>query len=88
MNVLYEKSFLRDIEKLRDQSVRDDVTVFIENIKKGDNPMALSNVKKLKGHHAAYRISIGMYRLGFFFENNTAILTRFLHRKDIYKRFP
>ena len=88
MNILFEKSFLRDLEKIRDRSVKDDISDLIEIIKQADNPMILSNVKKLKGHHAAYRIGIGIYRLGFFFENNTAILSRFLHRKDIYKRFP
>lgn len=88
MNVLFEKSFLRDVEKIRDQSVKDDISDIIEIIKQADNPMTLSNVKKLKGHQSAYRIGSGTYRLGFFFENNMAILSRFLHRKDIYKRFP
>lgn len=88
MRVFYEKSFLRDLQKITDQSVRDDVSVLIESIKDINNPRELSNVKKLKGHHAAYRICAGVYRLGFFFENNTVVLSRFLHRKDIYKRFP
>lgn len=48
----------------------------------------IPNIKKLKGHKSAYRIRIGDYRLGFFFENTTIIFARFVHRKDIYKIFP
>jgi len=46
------------------------------------------NIKKLKGHKSAYRVRMGDYRLGFFFENSTILLARFLHRKDIYRIFP
>ena len=42
----------------------------------------------MKGHSYAYRIRIGDYRLGFYFEDNTIFLARFLKRSDIYKVFP
>ncbi len=48
----------------------------------------LSNLKKLKGHSAAYRIKIKNYRVGFFVENDTVILSRILHRKEVYRYFP
>jgi len=48
----------------------------------------IPNTKKLKGHKSAYRTRVGDYRAGFFFENSTIFLARFLHRKDIYKIFP
>ena len=48
----------------------------------------LPNVKKLKGHKSACRIRVGDYRLGFFYENATISIARFVHRKDIYKIFP
>ena len=53
-----------------------------------ENLDSLKGVKKLHGHFFAYRIRIGDYRLGFFKENETIILVRFLKRADIYKLFP
>jgi mRNA interferase RelE/StbE len=44
--------------------------------------------KRMKGSTNAYRIRIGNYRLGFYYIEGAVILTRFLHRKDIYKYFP
>ncbi len=35
-----------------------------------------------------YRIQVGAYRLGFVLEENTIVLVRFLHRKEIYRFFP
>jgi len=48
----------------------------------------IGNLKKMKGHHSAYRIKIGDYRIGLFFENGSIIFAYFAHRKDIYNRFP
>ncbi len=88
MKILYEKSLWRDIKKVKDQKLLDNLTIAIEEIKSSDKLFSLTNIKKLKGHPAAFRIKIGDFRLGFFYEDNTAILTRFLNRKDIYKFFP
>jgi len=88
MKVLYEKSFLRDIKKVKNQKLLDILGNTIEDIKSADEIFSLSNIRKLKGHPAAYSVRIGDFRLGLFYENNTAILTRFLNRKDIYKLFP
>jgi len=88
MKVLYEKSFLRDIKKVKKQILLNNLANTIEDIKSADEIFSLANIKKLKGHPAAYRIKIGNFRLGLFYENNTAIITRFLNRKDIYKFFP
>jgi len=88
MIILYEKSFVKDIKKIRDQRVSDNLAKVIEEIKKSDNLSRIEDIKKLKGHPSAFRIKIGDYRLGFFFENDHVILVRFLNRKDIYKFFP
>lgn len=88
MKVLYEKSFLRDIKKVKNQKLLNSLTNTIEDIKSADEMFSLSNIRKLKGHPAAYSIRINDFRLGLFYDNNTAIITRFLNRKDIYKFFP
>ena len=48
----------------------------------------IPNTKKLKEFKTAYRTRVGDYRLGFFYENATILIARFVHRKDIYKIFP
>jgi mRNA interferase RelE/StbE len=88
MKVIYEKAFWRDIKKLRDQNVLDNLALVLEKIKKATDLSVLGDIKKLKGHPSAFRIKVDDYRLGFFLENDQVILTRFLNRKDIYKFFP
>ena len=88
MKVLYEKSFLSDIKKVKNKKLLNNLTNTIEEIKSADEIFSLANIRKLKGHPAAYSIRISDFRLGFFYDNNTAIITRFLNRKDIYKFFP
>ncbi|MCZ2222041.1 MAG: hypothetical protein LC122_00205 [Chitinophagales bacterium] len=60
----------------------------IELIENADSLDSIPNTKKLKGFKTAYRTRVGDYRLGFFYENSTILLARFVHRKDIYKIFP
>ena len=88
MNVLYDKRFLKDIEASNDKHLKQQVETIISEIEKMEQLTALRNLKKMKGHKSAYRIRIGNYRLGFFFENHTVICTRLLNRRDIYKYFP
>ncbi len=88
MKVLYEKSFLRDIKNVKNQKLLNSLANTVEEIKFSNQIFSLNNIKKLKGHPMAYSIRIADFRLGFFYENNTAILTRFLNRKDVYKYFP
>ena len=88
MKILYEKAFLKDIQKLRDHKVSDQLTQVLEEIKETNDLSLLGNIKKLKGHPLAFRIRVGYYRLGFFLENDHVILTRFLNRRNIYKVFP
>lgn len=42
----------------------------------------------MKGFRNAFRIRIKDYRLGFYLEKDTILISRLLNRKDIYKYFP
>lgn len=35
-----------------------------------------------------YRMRVGDYRLGFALEGDVVVLERFLHRREIYRRYP
>jgi mRNA interferase RelE/StbE len=88
MTVEFLKSFSKDLDKITSSIVKSQIKQVIISIENTANLREIPNIKKLKGHRSAYRIRIGDYRLGLFFENNTVILARFLHRKDVYKIFP
>ena len=88
MKVEFLKKFSKDLDELKLKSVKQALIRLIELMESIDSLEKIPNTKKLKGHKAAYRTRIGDYRLGFFFENSTILLARFVHRKDIYKIFP
>ena len=88
MNVEFLKRFSKDLDAIKNKSVKQAVTRLIELMETVDSLDKIPNTKKLKGHKSAYRTRIADYRIGFFFENSTILLARFLHRKDIYKIFP
>lgn len=88
MKVLYEKSFLKDLKKEKDKTIKKRVESVILEVKKAENRSKLQNIEKLKGHDSAYKIRVGDYRLGRFIEDENIIFSRLLHRKEIYKKFP
>ena len=88
MKVEFLKRFSKDIDELTVKSVKSALKKVIESIEKANTLTDIPNTKKLQGHKTAYRIRVGDYRLGFFYENKTIILARFVNRKDIYKLFP
>ena len=88
MNILYERSFLKDLRKIKDKNLLADLARLIEDIKAARELSDVKQVSRLKGNDSAYRIRFGHYRVGFFLEKETIILSRVLHRKEIYRYFP
>jgi mRNA-degrading endonuclease RelE of RelBE toxin-antitoxin system len=88
MKVEYLKQFSKDLLKINDETLKNNLFDIIVLLKETENLNLLSNVKKLKGHTEAYRIRIGKYRLGFFFDGEGVELARFAKSEDIYKLFP
>jgi len=88
MKVLFKKKFLKNINALNNKELKQRIEQIIIDIENVSDFNQIINLKKLKGHKSAYRIRIGEYRLGFFFENWEVIFACFMHRKDIYKYFP
>ena len=88
MKVEFLKKFSKDLDGIGSKSIKSNLLKVIELIESVNSLDDIPNTKKLKGHKSAYRIRIGDYRLGFFFENGIILMARFIHRKDIYKLFP
>ena len=81
------RSFVKDADKMPIPYRRHLATI-IEAIEKANQPSQLDQCKKLTGYKSAYRIRMGQYRIGFYYENKTVELVRILHRKEIYRYFP
>lgn len=88
MKVIYTRAVTKDVRKIRDKKLQKAVRKTVENLKKANGIDDVKGVKKMKNYPTAYRIRMGKYRLGFYLEENTIILARFLKRNDIYKVFP
>ena len=89
MDLKFENSFKRDLKKIEDKDVLEELKKVIKNLEelkelkdfKGD-------LKKLRSGKNFWRIRIGDYRIGLEIEGNILIFVRILPRKEIYKYFP
>ncbi|MGB3298096.1 MAG: type II toxin-antitoxin system RelE/ParE family toxin [Phormidesmis sp.] len=89
MRVEYLPTFLKDLSKLKSISTYSAIRkLAFEEMLDYPSLQEVRNLKKLKGSDIAYRIRIGDYRVGFFFENETVTFARVLHRSKIYRSFP
>lgn len=88
MKVLFLNSFKNDLKKIKDYKLRQNIKSQLLILEDIDTLNQIHNIVKMKGQSTAYRIRIGDYRLGIFYEDNTITIARFLKRNDIYKLFP
>ena len=89
MNILYAKRFSKDLDAIRhDPKIRKRLLDLIEQIKGVGILSEISGLKKIEGYPGYFRIRVGDYRLGMKVSGNDVEMIRFLHRKEIYRRFP
>lgn len=88
MEVIYLKSLVKDLKKIKDKKLLKSLATVFINIEEVDTLFDVSSIKKMSGHSEAYRIRIRDYRLGIFYSEEKITIARFLKREDIYKLFP
>jgi len=88
MKIIFQKSIIKDVKGIKNKKLKKVITKIIEDLEEAEALKSFKGLKKLSGHPTAYRIRIGDYRLGIYYEENTVYLARFLKRSDIYKVFP
>ncbi len=88
MQVEFLSKFSKDIDQITVKAVKTNLSKLIQKLEAEEDLTNIPQLKKLAGHKSAYRVRIGNYRVGFFYENNKVIFARIVHRKDIYKVFP
>jgi len=88
MQVLFERSFYRDLKRINNKKVRKQVWQIIKAVEQAATLAEVPHTTKLRGYETFYRIRLGDYRIGLEVVGETVIFVRFLHRRDIYRRFP
>ena len=88
MKVEYRASFVRDLRRVRNTSIKDRVKGIIDGLEASSTFTNIPGATRLKAKRGHYRIRIGDYRLGLVVEGERAVLVRFLHRREIYRSFP
>jgi mRNA interferase RelE/StbE len=88
MIVHFRNSFRKDIEEIKDQKILSQLKHTLHLLEQTVSLNDIHHVKKLKASGNYFRIRMGDYRIGMVVEEQTIILVRFLHRKEIYRFFP
>jgi mRNA interferase RelE/StbE len=88
MKVDFKKTFLKEVKKLRNKNLKDDIASAIIQVESAENITQIKNLKKLAGYDIYYRIRVGDYRIGIKVEREIVYFVIVEHRKDIYKSFP
>ena len=90
MNIDIKNSFWRDLKKIIDPTLKEQVELVILAVDKAQTIKDIPELKKLKGYKNGiyYRIAVGNYRIGVNIENDLVTFVVFKPRKDIYKFFP
>lgn len=88
MLVKIDKSFQKDVKKIKENNIIKRIAATIRHIQKAKNISDIRNLKKLAGSNNDFRIRIGDYRIGLIISEDSVEFVRFLNRKDIYKYFP
>ena len=89
MKFRIEKSFDRDVGRIKDKKLLKKLRTFISTTENVDTIREISHIKKIEGYKSYYRVKIGEYRLGMdAVSEREVVFLRFLHRKDIYRYFP
>ena len=93
MQIETHTSFGRDAKKLPDSILDELKTIYtaIKEVKSLDD--LTYSIKKMAGSKKlkAFRLRLSEnsdYRIGFYLEGDTVVLSRILNRKEIYKKFP
>ena len=88
MKTTFRRSFMRDLKKVKDQTVLPRVRKVIEVVEAATDIQGIGDFKKLAGTHNCYRIRIGEYRLGVVIDEDAVDFVRCLPRRDLYRYFP
>ena len=88
MKVEFKKSFLKELKKLKNKSLKNSIELCIVQVESAPTIAHIKSIKKLAGYDVYYRIRVGDYRIGIKFENEVVYFVVCEHRKEVYRKFP
>lgn len=89
MEVKYRQSFLRDLKKLKKQTIYNEIFELVfTTLTNIQTTKEISNLKIIQGYSNRYRIRINDYRIGIEICDNVVEVVRVLHRREFYRYFP
>ena len=88
MKVEFKKSFLKELRKIKNKSLKNSIAQCIVQVESSTNIAHIKNLKKLAGYDVYYRIKINDYRIDLKIEKEIVYFVVCEHRKEIYRRFP
>ena len=89
MEVRYRELFLRDLKKLKNQPIHDEVFELVFTILPEVKTLRdVTGIKAMKGYPNRYRIRLGNYRVGIEVHGDTVEVMRVLHQREFYRYFP
>ncbi|CAN5523728.1 type II toxin-antitoxin system toxin RelE3 [soil metagenome] len=88
MKVEYRKRFLKELAALP-SGVRQQIERFaFEELPEVASLAETGRAERMTGFPGYYKVRFGSYRIGIWLADDTAVLERALHRRDIYRYFP
>lgn len=88
MIVKIDKSFAKDVSRIKEQRLRKRIADCIVQVQNLDSLSQIASLKKIVGETHYFRIRVSDYRLGIKVSGNSINFIRALHRKEIYRYFP
>lgn len=88
MKIEYRKRFLKELSKIPSEKRKRIEKFVFEELPKINSISDTGIIEQMKGYRSYYKVRFGSYRIGLKFDNDTVVLERALHRKDIYRYFP
>jgi mRNA interferase RelE/StbE len=87
VNVQYRQAFLKDLKRLKNTPIYQDVyDLAFTTLPQVKTLREVPGVKALKGKR--YRVRLGDYRVGLEVDGDDVQVMRVLHRREFYRYFP
>ena len=85
MKTEFTGSFLRDVRKLPNGAIREQVAGAMLTVEAAPDTRSVPHLKKLSGSGWYFRIRVGEYRIGLSIKDDVVTFVRVLPGKDIYR---
>ena len=88
MKVVFRRTFLNDLKAVREKKLLDHVHRVMNDAENARSLRDLVHVKMMEGYKGMYRVRVGSFRIGLYWNGKQLEFVRFLDRKEIYRYFP